>query len=137
MPPLEASARTGRENPDVERLLDGLDHPLNEEIRVLRAVILGADPAIREEVKWNAPSFATTAHFATFHLRARDAVQIVFHRGAKVRADGTERLPVADPDGLLQWRDRDRAVATFREGAEVERTRDALGALVRAWIAYV
>ena len=57
--------------PEVDALLARLDHPAHATIQALRALILDADPRIAESVKWNAPSFATTEYFATFHLRAR------------------------------------------------------------------
>ncbi len=123
--------------PTVEQYLDSLDHPMVAEVRALRAAILAADPAIREEVKWNAPSFYTTEHFATFSLRPGAGVQVVLHRGARKREAPAERLAVPDPLGLLVWKANDRAIATFRDMAAVRAGRDALAGVVRAWLAYV
>src|SRR5262245_61761709 len=83
-----ASASTkARHAPDVVRFLAELRHPAKPEIEAVRALILGADPAIQEAVKWNAPSFRTTEFFATFNLRVKKGVQLVLHRGAKNRSD--------------------------------------------------
>ena len=38
----------------------------------------------------NSTSFRTTEFFATVHLRSTEAVQLVFHLGAKVRKDSPE-----------------------------------------------
>jgi hypothetical protein len=119
---------------DVEALLDALDHPRRAEIESVRALILGADPRIREGIKWNAPSYSVTDHFATFKLRPGDAVQVVFHTGAKGRAD-LPAVQVDDPAGLLTWAAPDRCVATLRDRADVEARGDALADVVRQWIA--
>jgi hypothetical protein len=59
-----ASHRTD-EATAVETFLGALDHPRKPEIVALRRIILGVDSSIREDIKWNAPSFHTTEHFAT------------------------------------------------------------------------
>lgn len=110
---------------------------MTDVIDALRAIIRGADPRITESVKWNAPSFATTEHFATFHLRARDRVQVVLHLGAKPRPDAGVRAGVRDPAGLLEWRGPDRAIVTFRDLAEVDVKGAAFADVIRQWIAFV
>ena len=136
--PRPRSASAGRTPPnDVDRLLVALAHPMTPTIEALRAIIRGVDPRVREEVKWNAPSFATTEHFATFHLRARDAVQVVLHLGAKPRPGMDVRRRVADPDGLLTWRGSDRATVTFRDVAEVEAKAAAFAVVLRQWVTLI
>ena len=123
--------------PDVEAFLAALDHPRDREIRAVRAIVLGAAPTIGEGIRWNAPSFRTSEWFATFHLRARDGVQVILHLGARVRETAATGIAIDDPDGLLEWLARDRATVRFRDLADVEAKRDAFAALVRAWIAHV
>ncbi|MBC8078111.1 MAG: DUF1801 domain-containing protein [Chloroflexales bacterium] len=140
MPAKKADARliaSGQPTEVVDTFLANLDHPFNQEVRAVRQIILEADARISEGIKWNAPSFFTTEHFATFNLHAKDGVQLVFHRGAKVRDTPSERIAIADPMGLLAWRSPDRALATFRELSDVNAKRAALADIVRAWIAYV
>ncbi len=122
---------------DVDAFIAALDHPHRPEILALRQVILGADPAVAEGIKWNAPSFRTSEWFATFHLRARDGVQVILHLGAKKRADAAEVAAVADPEGLLEGLAADRASVKFRDLADVEARGPAFAALVRRWIAHV
>jgi hypothetical protein len=122
---------------DVETFLAALDHPYRPEILALRQIILGADPSIAEGIKWNAPSFRTSEWFATFHLRARDGVQVILHLGAKKRADAAEVATIADPDGLLEWLAADRASTKFRDLADVEARGPAFAALIRRWTAHV
>jgi hypothetical protein len=102
-----------RQSEAVDAFLERLEHPCRQEVYAVRQIILGVDGRIGEALKWNAPSFLTTEHFATFNLRARDGVQLVLHRGARPRP-APERLPIPDAAGLLSWRANDRAVAVFR-----------------------
>lgn len=121
----------------VDAFLAALDHPHDDAIHLLRALILGVDPAVREEVKWNAPSFRTSGDFATIHLRAKAGVQLVLHFGAAPRADVRARDEVADPEGLLAWKSRDRAVVTLRDAADVRAKSAALAAVLRQWLTHV
>ena len=117
--------------------MTALDHPLKREVQALREFVLGADPRVTEGIKWNVPSFSMVEHFATFNLRPRDRVQLVLHRGAKVRDGDGERLPVDAPSGLLDWRSGDRALVEFRDMGEVDAARAALTELVRQRIEHV
>lgn len=126
-----------KKSQSVELFLASLNHPCKQEIMVLRQLILGADPGITEAIKWNAPSFRTTEHFATFQLRAKDGVQIIFHLGAKVTAATTAGLAVADPAALLTWLAKDRASVIFHNLADIQAKQSAFADLVRAWIVHV
>ncbi|HYR09262.1 MAG TPA: DUF1801 domain-containing protein [Longimicrobium sp.] len=127
----------GASTEEVEAFLDALDHPRKPEILALRRIILGADPAIAEGIKWNAPSFRTSEWFATFHLRAKAGVQVILHFGAKVRDKSVARAAIADPDALLAWLGEDRASATFRDLPDVEAKQSAFAAVIREWICHV
>ncbi len=134
--PKKAAAPKGVDD-DVERFLAALDHPAKAEILAVRALIRGVDPAVQESVKWNAPSFHTTEHFATFHLRHEPGVQVVLHLGAKPRADAQARATISDPGALLRWRGVDRATVTFESAADVRAKQQAFVAVLRQWIALV
>lgn len=118
----------------VDAFMAQLDHPLKAEVEAVRSIILGADPRIAEGIKWNAPSFYVTEHFATFKLRPPGAVQVVFHTGAKKRPDA-QPIKVDDPDGWLKWAAPDRCVAKFSDMQDIERKRATLVTLVHQWLA--
>ena len=118
--------------PDVAAFLAALDHPLKPEIEAVRQIILGVSPTIQETIKWNAPSFRTHEDFATFHLRRQDVVQIVMHRGTKVRALPPGGLSIPDPAGLLTWITPDRGMLTL--GADIQTHQGALVGIIEAWI---
>ncbi len=121
----------------VDAFMAALDHPFHAEIALLREILLGADPAITEGIKWNAPSFRTSEYFATTHLRGKGTLGLILHLGAKARQLPTGGLTIPDPSGLLHWLGRDRAMVQFKSRGEIEATRDALRALVREWIRHV
>ena len=117
----------------VQAFIEASDHPLKAEILSLRNLLLTIDPAIAEEIKWNAPSYLTSEHFATMHLRAKDSLQLILHLGAKpkgtVAADA-----IVDPDGLLTWLGPGRASVLFSGSGDVDRKAGALTAIVRQWV---
>jgi hypothetical protein len=114
----------------VDAFLESLEHPLKPEILAVRQIILGADPAIGEGIKWNAPSFRTTEWFATFHLRG--GFQVILHLGAKAR--DTTGIKLESP--LLKWLGKDRASVTFPNMEVIEAKKGAFDDLVRRWIEY-
>lgn len=120
----------------IDDFLRVLEHPLKPEMEALRALILGVDPRIGEEIKWQAPSFKLGEHFATFNLRG-DAILVILHFGAKVNALATTGVKIEDPSGLLKWLARDRASVTFPNRAAIESGREAFQAILRQWITYL
>ena len=121
--------------PSVDAYLATLDHPRLPDILALRALIRDLDPAIGEEIKWNAPSFFTTEHFATMRLVGKPPLQLILHLGAK-----KQTMPggaIDDPSKLLTWLGPDRACINFDEEGAVTAHRDALQAVVRQWLTHV
>lgn len=112
-------------------------HPLRRDIAAAGAIILGASPKINEGVKWNAPSFRTEkGWFATINLRSKESVQIILHLGAKTRPD-LKPFKLADPNGLMQWRGKDRAMVTLGAGRDMRANSKAFESIVRAWIKHL
>ncbi len=117
----------------VDQFMARLDHPLKTEIEAIRALILQANPSITEQVKWNAPSFCYAGEDrVTLHLRAKEGVMLVFHRGAKNK--DTTGFAFDDPTGLMKWAAPDRALVTLRDMADVEARKTELADLVRRWV---
>lgn len=130
------AAKSKKPANEVDAFLANLTHPNLDAIRAIRALVLATDPSVTEELKWNAPSFRTSVHFATFHLRAKEGVVLVLHVGAKKR-DLRDAQGLADPSGLLEWRAPDRATITLRDAGDVAAKSEPLAALLRAWVARV
>jgi len=118
---------------EVALFLDDLQHPLKQGVLLLRERILKLDTRIREEVKWNAPSFMLDDHFATFKLRPVTAIQLVLHTGAKVKAE-PKPFTVEDPEQLLKWAAKDRCVLTLSSVEEAQLKVAAVERIVAQWI---
>lgn len=118
----------------VDELMRALTHPHKPALEALRRILLAADPSIAEGVKWNAPSFRTVEYFATFHLRAKAGIAVILHLGAKVRDNSTGGAAIDDPEQLLQWLAKERAMVTFRDLDDVLAKERAFTAIVRQWI---
>lgn len=131
----KAGKPAAKSDPGVAEFLRGLNHPLKKDIETVRKIILGVSPKIAEGIKWNSLSFRTSEFFATVNLRSKDRVQLVFHKGAKVKDNSTGVMQIADPRGLIQWLARERCLVTVGSGQEIAGNRAALAAIVRKWIA--
>ena len=132
-----ATKASNTKHESVEAFLAALDHPFKPEILALRQIVLDADPSIAESIKWNAPSFYTSEHFATMQLRAKDGVQVVLHLGAKTRATATTGIAIDDPQSLLTWLANDRASITFHDVADIGIKAEAFTSIIRQWLTYV
>ncbi len=116
---------------EVERFMEGLDHPLKDEVERLRSAILDSNDRITEHIKRKAPSFRYAGEDrVTFRLYPQERAQLVFHRGAKLKGDAAD-FAFEDDTGLLRWVADDRAVVALRD-AEA-RQRD-LVELVNRWV---
>jgi hypothetical protein len=122
--------------PDVDAFLVSLAHPLEAELQQVRRLMLGLGPSIREEIKWNSISFRNERDFfATVHLRARAAVQLILFTGVKKKATAETGVPVEDPSSLIErWLARDRCLVSLGAGAAFRANRAALAALAAAWL---
>lgn len=122
------------ESPEVAEFLVGLSHPLRDGIIELRAAILTSDEQITEHIKWKAPSFCYHGDDrVTFRLGPKDQLQLVFHRGAKVRADSDD-FAFEDATGLLEWASADRATVTLSDLDDIDAKLPTIIELVGRWM---
>ena len=112
----------GTANPEVDAWLDERDHPLDDAMRLVRRVVLDADDRIAESIKWKTPTFDYKGNLFSFSP-SKKVVSLMFHRGAEIPGDH----PGLVGDAKLVRTMR------FADAAEVERRRDELVAVVRAW----
>jgi hypothetical protein len=96
--------------------------------------VLAANPAIVENEKWNSPNFAfNDVDRVTIRVNPKGGIQMVFHRGAKVRADAAT-FRFDDPTGLLEWKAPDRGVLTIRDDADAVAKAAEVTRLVKLWV---
>lgn len=106
---------------DVDAFMAAQIHPLKAEIEVLRNIIKGVDPAITEEIKWNAPSYSCNGYIATFNLRAHQHVHLIFHNPAIASIE----------NAILQGSYVDRRMTYFSDMKDVEAKQSALETVVK------
>ncbi len=121
-------------NDEVTKFLNDLNHPFRDAIEQLRWVILNADGGLTENIKWNGPNYCYAGNDRiTMRIQPPNQIQLIFHRGAKVKTQPEDKL-IQDNSGLLTWKENDRAIATFRNMAEIEINRPVLTEIVKKWI---
>jgi hypothetical protein len=121
--------RTG----DVDAFIRSLEHPLASAVQDIRLAILAIDDRITEHIKWKAPSFGRdNDDRVTFQLRHPQRIQLIFHRGAKVK--DTLGFTFADDTDLISWAAPDRGIVTFASQDEVNTSLSALVTLVQRWM---
>ncbi|PWU56137.1 DUF1801 domain-containing protein [Micromonospora sp. S4605] len=119
---------------EVDAFMATLDHPLRAGVEELRSAILASNADISEHVKWNAPSFRYNGDDrVTFRLRPADRLQLIFHRGAKVRSDVAD-FTFHDSTGLVTWLAPDRGVVTFPDLETIQSQQAAVVSLVNRWV---
>jgi hypothetical protein len=121
-------------NSDVSKFLDEQNHPFRKEIELLRQIILSAHKDLTENIKWNGPNYSfKNEDRITMRIQPPKLVQLIFHRGAKVKTQPSQKL-IAMDYGLLAWKENDRAVATFKNMEEIENCKTDLPKVIIAWI---
>lgn len=118
---------------EVDQFMSQLDHPLKDGIEQVRSSVLGSNQQITEHIKWNAPSFCYEGEDrVTFRLAPGGEVQLIFHRGAKVR-DSTDFV-FEDRTDLLKWVTADRAIVTLGDMEDVKANIPALVDVINQWV---
>ncbi len=111
---------------EVDEYLAGLEHPFVTEVHLIRGIVLGANPAIAERIKWKSPSFYSgNDDLGAFELRPREFVRLVlvFPHGL-----------VPDPTGLMLGDWKDRRELRFTGTDDIVAKRAALENVVNAWV---
>jgi hypothetical protein len=118
---------------DVDKFMEQLDYPRKAVVELLRVAIRSAQEDIEERIKWNAPSFGPGGEDrVTFNLRAKDKVQLIFHRGAKAKPDKSFKF--IDSSGMIEWITNDRGMVTFNSLMDAKAKEARLIELVQQWV---
>jgi hypothetical protein len=123
-------------NPEVSQFLSNLNHPLKNEIDQLRQIILSAEKSVEENIKWNGPNYTFLGEDRiTMRVQpiSQKQIQLIFHRGAKKQDQPKDNL-IQDSSGILVWKEKDRAIATFKSIEEMENKRIALESIIQLWL---
>lgn len=121
-------------NPVVTDFIDTLNLPLRKEVEAIRETIFLANDKVEEIIKWNGPNYTFNGQDRiTMRVQPPKFIQLIFHRGARVLEQPSQKL-IADDEGLLDWKTNDRAVATFKTMDEIQLKKKALTTIIRDWL---
>ncbi len=121
-------------NPEVTKLIDSQKHPMVNAITELRKLILSAEEALTENIKWNGPNYSVgEADRITIRTQPPTKLQLIFHRGAKVQQQPPEHL-IEDEAGLLVWKENDRAVLTIKDLNFIQTYKAEITQYVKEWV---
>ena len=122
-------------NTEVSDFLDKQDHPFKNVIEQLRTLILSANPALYESIKWNGPNYCfENQDRITMRIQPpTKQVQLIFHRGAKKLSQPAEKL-ITNKSKMLVWKENDRAIITFKSLQEIENEKKELTKIINEWI---
>ncbi|HMY67328.1 MAG TPA: DUF1801 domain-containing protein [Leptospiraceae bacterium] len=120
-------------NKEVTAFLEELNHPLIQEISLLRKIILETDAELQENIKWNGPNYLhNNDDRITMRIHPPKQIQLIFHRGAKVKQQPKKRL-ISDETGLLVWKENDRAVVSFKNEDELKKNKKNIQKWIQDW----
>ena len=101
---------------------------------MLRSYILSFSDKLEENVKWNAPNYSLNGiDCLTLKVLPPKNIQLIFHRGAKKKEQPANHL-IEDPNGLLTWKENDRAIVSFKNLSEIEVIKPELQIIINEWI---
>ena len=121
-------------NAEVTAFLDKMNHPLRAEIEYLRNTILNVDAGLVEGIKWNGPNYSFNGEDRiTIRISPPKQLQIVLHRGAKVKEQPEGKILTGTYDNLV-WKQNDRAIVSFKTMEEIQKKHPMLEEIVAKWI---
>ena len=122
-------------NERIAEFMDRLSPAERTGLDRLRAITMAASPDLREEIKWNAPSYTHHGQDrVTLGLERKGGFRVVLHCGAKSHVAEGERMN--DEFGLARWPSHDRGVVQFRNEGEIELASPKLQRLISDWVRF-
>jgi hypothetical protein len=119
----------------VSEFLKSTDHPMKKELKVMYDHICASAPVLTQHVKWNAPSFYHNGvDLITFNLSKKNAILLIFHRGAKAKKIDSKKPLLERNAQLLAWPAPDRGVLTIKGMDDYEKMKSSIKQLVNDWI---
>lgn len=121
----------------VEEFLAAQSPERRVEVDALRELVREAGPEVTEIVKWNSPSYTLDGvDRLTVNAAGRGPVRLILHFGpGRAERQGAAPTFDGDPEGLLTWHSDIRASLPMPPAAELPERRDAIVAVIAAWLA--
>ncbi len=113
-----------------------LGSPLTELVEAARQIVLGADPEIGEQIKWNSPSFYYTGEMKAFDPKEykRDLLVMNLRKGHILMVFPTG-AKIPDDTGILEGKYTDgRRLITIKDMDELKSKEQVLKTVIKAWL---
>lgn len=122
----------------VDEFLEAQEPRRRADVESLRELVREAEPSLTELVKWNSPDYQLDGvDRLTINAAGRGPVRLILHFGTEHAEDrGAAPTFTGDPGGLLTWHSDIRASVPLPDAAELAEQRDAIIAVIRAWLAW-
>ena len=121
----------------VDAFLAALEPQRRADVETLRELVREAEPRLTEIIKWNSPDYTLGGvDRLTINAVGSGPARLILHFGTG-RAEDKGAAPTfaGDPAGLLTWHSNIRASLALPEPAVLAQERDAIIAVIRAWLA--
>jgi uncharacterized protein YdhG (YjbR/CyaY superfamily) len=117
----KAALKKSTDEEQVNAWLKKLSPAVKKEIDAIRTIIKAASTKLKERIKWNAPSYYTSADILTFGPYKKDKILLVFHHPAIVKIKSA----------LLEGDYKDRRLVNFKNSAEAEKNKKELTRIIK------
>ncbi|XVJ65187.1 MAG: hypothetical protein HEQ40_03080 [Lacibacter sp.] len=113
--------KAGTDEEAVTSYMKQLKHELKDEVEVLRQLIRKTSTTLHERIKWNAPSYYTTADIFTFNLSNPSLIRLIFHHPTIVKINSP----------LLEGNYKDRRIIIFKSAKEITAAKKELCRIIK------
>lgn len=120
----------------VDEFLDDQSKDKRAQILALREIILGSEPSLTENIKWNAPNYIFDGEDrVTFNVVNKEGViKLILHMGASKKEDKKSAPIMNDDSGLISWNSNIRGTLTFTDIDDIHAQQNKVGSIVEKWL---
>ena len=121
----------------VTAFLDDLDADMQLQVMTVRDIILETEPALVENIKWNAPNYVFNGQDRlTFNVQNKEGkLKLVLHMGASKKENKHAAPVINEKAGTISWNSNIRGVITFENLEDIITKQAAIAAAVTKWLA--
>lgn len=119
----------------VDEFLDDQNEDKRAQIQALRKIILGSEPSLAENIKWNAPNYVFNSEDRiTFNTMNKEGtVKLILHMGASKKEDKKAKPAMNDDSGLIAWNSNIRGTITFANLSDIHAKQEKIAHIVKKW----
>lgn len=119
----------------LDEFYDNLKEPRKSEVEVLRKILFDTEGELKEQLKWNAPSYSYHHDDRiTFNLFNSSFTRLVFHAGVARKENKKEPPVFKDETGLLEWNSNIRATISFNSVKQINESKHNLVKIIKKWL---